>query len=238
MIIKNKARFADIQSLYRAKAVGDRQGNWIEGYYVRGILREDGYNKITHMMYSDYVEMLTTNRIPVYDWCVPVDEYTVRVFTGIFISDSVRLWEGDYVLYQDSVYVVRYDASKGSFYLHNPSFPDYEDKYYIYLSTLSFMSRVNLRVIGNDVDDDFNDLRDRYKSLFDLDDREVNGYYIEIDAELGGKVFALYDFEDREVGRYLIGDHQIVGYELCLGDMGYVQYDEFLRRKMEDELMG
>lgn len=161
MIIKNKTRFADINSLYRAKAVGDRQGKWVEGYYIRGILPNgDGSNRFTHMIYSDEVEMLTTNNIPVYDWCERVDEYTVRVFTGIFIHDGIRIWEGDYVLYQGTIYNIRYNNSKGSFYMYNHAFPDYEDNY-IYLSTLSFIDRVNLQIVGNDVDDDVNDIRKR-----------------------------------------------------------------------------
>lgn len=219
--------------LFKAKPLGDREGSWVYGYYVRGVLHENGEERVIHTIYSKDIESIDESGNPVYREAVQVDEFTVRVCTGIIVDTVHPLWEGDYVLYHGILYLVRYSSS-GGFYLYNPVFPDLADKYYIYLSSLSYKSCFNLKYVGNDVDNSIEDIRIRYREI-PVEDSKENGYYIEIDAEHGGKIFTLYDLEDREVGRYLIGDHQIVGYELCLGDMGYVQYDEFLRRKMESE---
>lgn len=231
MLINSKTRFANINSLYRAKAIGDRQGKWIEGYYVRGALDSGkGYYTFTHMIYSNEVEMLTSNGIPVYDWCEKVDECTVRVFTGIFLEGTVKLWEGNYVLYQNTIYHVRYDALKGSFYLYNPAFSEYDERKYLYISTLSFLDIVNLKIVGNDVDDDIEDIRKSVKPS--NPDNTIKDIF---DEAQGGKVFPIYDSEGKVIGKYTVGDNYTFGYEPRLNDSGYVQYDEFLKELEEAE---
>ena len=41
MSILKSSEFTGISRVYRAKRVGDRQGEWVEGWYVRGEYIED-----------------------------------------------------------------------------------------------------------------------------------------------------------------------------------------------------
>lgn len=157
----SRTRFADICSLYRAKPLFcDSDRKWVEGWYVRGVVDcGDGHNEFTHMIYSDEVGAFDDNDLPVYEKCTRVDEFTIRVFTGIFLYNGIRLYEGDFVSYHGSIYVVRYDNSNGSFYLYNPACPEYDDRYYIYIADMSFSDKMSMMIVGNDEDDSIESIK-------------------------------------------------------------------------------
>lgn len=65
----------------------------------------------------------------------------------------------------------------------------------------------------------------------------IKGYFIEQIESTGGKIFTLYNTDDIRIDEYKVENHQIMGYELCLNDMGYVCYDEYIRMRMEKDFV-
>lgn len=233
MSILKSSEFTGISRVYRAKRLGDRQGEWVEGWYVRGEYVEENCVKHTHYMYSDNLDMVMTGRVPVYDSIVEVDEYTVRVFTGIFGYQATRLWEGDILILNNKIYTIRYLSRMGCFCLVDARHPNNGD-YNVYFNNLTLPEIMSIKVVGNDVDDSINDVLKKFDSLSILyEDKSIKGYFVEQMESTGGKVFTLYNTDDVRVGEYKVGDDRI--YELCLNDMGYVCYDEYIRMRMEKE---
>ena len=235
MSILKSSEFTGISRVYRAKRLGDRQGEWVEGWYVRGEYVEDNCVKNTHYMYSDNLDMVMTGRVPVYDSIVEVDEYTVRVFTGIFGYQATRLWEGDILILNNKIYTIRYLSRMGCFCLEDAVHPN-NSEYNVYFNNLTLPEILSIKVVGNDVDDSIRDVLKKFDSLsIPYEDKSIKGYFIEQRDSTGGKIFTLYNVEDVRVGEYKVGDHKI--YKLCLNDMGYVCYDEYIRMRMEKEFV-
>ena len=223
--------FNPLPDIFKAKTVEDNK--WVYGWFVRtDYIDDDNDDRVSNRIYTEgerYEDSIERSGETYYNTkFYVVDPDTVRRFTGIYGNDGKRLWEGDIVKYQNKTCVIRYFDSNGCFYMLDLNNSEHLRDKFIYFAGMGLNDILSIEILGNDVDNSLDDFRN--KSIDSGSSMKyIKGYFIETRENRTGKVFTLYDTKDREIGKYTVGNHQIMGYELCLNDFGYVNFDEFLK---------
>lgn len=208
---------------------GSVVGDWVYGWFVQAY--SDDW-KESFQIYT--VEELPDNlKVPNHK-CITksyeVDPKTVKRFTGIYVKDGQKLWEGDIVSYQGKTYLVKCFDSNGCFYMLDINSSSLLSNKFTYFIGMDFDELSSIEVLGNDVDNSVDSFKEQALGSSNEELDKIKGYFTEERVQKGGKVFYIYGVKGNLLKTFRVGDHQILGYELCLNDFGYLWEEDFVRR--------